>query len=83
MSGVELAPAGRQELAEMRARPLSLPSRSSDLGAAERSTLTDAGVSASVASFHLGMGISALLVFIGGLIAAIGIRNVKEPEPAG
>ena len=83
ISGVELAPAGRQELAEMRARPLSLPSRSSNLGASDRGSLTSAGVSASVSSFHLGMGISALLVFIGGLIAAIGIRNVGDSKPAG
>lgn len=83
MSGVELAPAGRQELAEMRARPLSIPAASSDLSPSDRSSLTDAGESASVASFHLGMGISALLVFIGGVVAAVGIRNVKEPEPAG
>jgi len=40
--------------------------------------ITAAADEASLDSFHLGMGIAALLVAGGGLVGAIGIRNPRR-----
>jgi EmrB/QacA subfamily drug resistance transporter len=76
LSGVELEPAGRAEVAELRTRPLTV----SDGPAA--SPVPQASAAASVSAFHWGMGISAALVLLGGVICAFGIRNPGLPEPS-
>jgi EmrB/QacA subfamily drug resistance transporter len=70
VSAVDLAPAGKAELAELRQRPLSV--------AESGGTLRAASVSASVSAFHLGMAISAGLVLLGSLTSAFGIRNPRR-----
>jgi hypothetical protein len=42
--------------------------------------VTDAAEKASLHSFHMGMMIAALLVALGGLVGAAGIRNPKREE---
>ncbi|MEA2346313.1 MAG: hypothetical protein QOG62_100 [Thermoleophilaceae bacterium] len=83
MSGIELAPDGKAELAQMHTRSLSIPAANAQLDDGDRQVLTQAGTAASVSAFHMGMGIAALLVLIGGIIAAVGIRNHAEPQPDG
>jgi MFS family permease len=48
------------------------------LAPAERRRIDDAAVASSVHTFHVGMGISAGLVALGGMLAAIGIRNPRR-----
>jgi EmrB/QacA subfamily drug resistance transporter len=65
----------RSALSQARDSPLA-PVSARGLSAAEARTV-DARVSdASVAGFHLGVGIGAALVALGGLLGAVGLRNV-------
>jgi hypothetical protein len=54
---------------------------------AERATVTEGLQQASTSAFHFGIGLGALLVFSGGAISLVGIRNpqrkVQSAECAG
>jgi MFS family permease len=68
-------------------RPLAVASPS-DLPPAPRQALEASSRDASVAAFHLGMGISAVICIAGGLVAAVGVENPRrrthaESSPAG
>jgi EmrB/QacA subfamily drug resistance transporter len=74
LAGVTLGAAGRAALAQARRLPLGLPDVHG-LPAAQARALTRAAQQASLHGFHLSMLIAAVLVAIGGLVGAAGIRN--------
>jgi EmrB/QacA subfamily drug resistance transporter len=74
VAGVRLDDAARSALAQARRLPLGLPDVHG-LPAAQARALTSAAQQASLHGFHLGMLIAAVLVAIGGLVGAAGIRN--------
>jgi hypothetical protein len=74
-------------VANAKDRPLAV-ARPADVPPADRARIEVATRDASVDAFHLGMGISAVIVIAGGLIAAVGIENPRrkthaEQSPAG
>jgi hypothetical protein len=74
------APA-RAAVAAVKRQPLGRPSVSG-LPPAESRSLSAAAGSASVSSFHLGLGIAAALVALGGLLGGLGIRNPRRTVAA-
>jgi MFS family permease len=78
LSGVALSPQGRAAVAEARERNLAVVD-ASGLGAAEARRLVRASEAASVDAFHAGMGLSAALVALGGLVGGLGIVNRRRP----
>jgi EmrB/QacA subfamily drug resistance transporter len=74
LAGVTLGAAGQMAVAQARRLPLGLPDVHG-LPAAQARALTSAAQQASLHGFHLGMLIAAVLVAIGGLVGAAGIRN--------
>jgi hypothetical protein len=73
LSGVRLSAPARAALAQARGQTLAGVNRAR-AGAA----VADAVQSASVNAFHVGMGISAALVALGGLLGLAGIRNPRR-----
>jgi EmrB/QacA subfamily drug resistance transporter len=76
-----LSPAARATVEQAKRLPLGLP-HVSGLPPGQARALIDAAAQASAHSFHLGVGIAAALVAIGGLAGAIGIRNPSREVPA-
>jgi hypothetical protein len=74
LEGRPLGPPARAAVAEAKRLPLGRPS-TSGLPRTQARAITTAANEASLDSFHLGMGIAALLVAAGGLVGAIGVRN--------
>jgi hypothetical protein len=72
-----LGPAAQAAVAEAKKLPLGRPN-TSGLPRVQASAITVAADEASLDSFHLGMGIAALLVAAGGLAGAIGVRNPRR-----
>jgi EmrB/QacA subfamily drug resistance transporter len=64
----------RAALAQARDAPLAPPA-TRGLSASEARAVTAEVSDASVAGFHLGVGIGAALVALGGLLGAVGLRN--------
>jgi EmrB/QacA subfamily drug resistance transporter len=79
LSGTALGPPARAAVAEAKRLPLGRPSVHG-LPPAQAHAVTDAAEKASLHSFHMGMMIAALLVALGGLVGAAGIRNPKREE---
>jgi len=79
LSGTVLGRAARVAVAEAKRLPLGRPSVHG-LPPAQAHAVTVAAERASLHSFHMGMMIAALLVALGGLIGAAGIRNPKREE---
>src|SRR4051812_24755728 len=82
-----LSAAAVEAVANAKDRPLAV-ARPADVPAPERARIETATRDASVDAFHLGMGISAVVVIAGGLIAAAGVENPRrrmhaETAPAG
>jgi len=79
--GVPLDGPGRAAVAEAKEKPLGAPSTAG----ARRAPVAEAITEASEAGFHLGMGIAGGLMILGGLLAAVGIRNperhTEQPPP--
>jgi len=87
LAGVRLGPAARAALAQAKRLPLGRPDVQG-LPVRQARALSSAAEQASLHSFHVGMAIAALLLAIGGLIGALGIRNphglvTAEECPAG
>lgn len=76
VAGRPLTPAGSAVVARARTRPLVIDTRGAP--ASERTELRAALVDASVHSFRIGLGIAALLVILGGLVALVGIENPQR-----
>jgi EmrB/QacA subfamily drug resistance transporter len=74
LAGRPLGPRARGAVAEAKRLPLGRPEV---LGLPPRQAVAvdAAAQSASVQSFHLGMGVAALLVALGGVTGLVGIRN--------
>jgi hypothetical protein len=70
------APA-RAAIADVKRQPLGRPS-TAGLPPAEGRALSAAAGAASVRSFHIGLGIAAALVALGGILGGFGIRNPRR-----
>jgi len=81
LAGVPLDPAARAALAQAKRLPLGRPDVSS-LPAPQAHALTRAAETASLHSFHLGLLIAAVLVALGGVAGAVGVRNRECDVPA-
>jgi EmrB/QacA subfamily drug resistance transporter len=68
------APAVRASLAKARNAPLAPPD-TSGLSPGQARLVQQEVTDASVSGFHLGVGIGAVLVALGGLLGAVGLRN--------
>jgi len=77
LAGVPLGPRGRMVEASARKLPLGRPDVQS-LPPTVARVITHAADQASLASFHLGLGIAAALLVVGGLTAAVGISNPER-----
>jgi EmrB/QacA subfamily drug resistance transporter len=86
LSRVALGPAARRAVAAAKRLPLGKPDVHG-LPSAQAHALSRAAEAASLHSFHLGVGIAAVLVAVGGLVGVGGIRNpqvdVRAEECAG
>jgi EmrB/QacA subfamily drug resistance transporter len=73
---VPLGPAGRTAIEQAKKLPLGIPN-TSGLPPPASQALRTAAEQASVHSFHLGMAIAAILLAVGGIAGALGIRNPR------
>ena len=64
---------------EAKAQPLAVPD-TEDLAAAEARRLDAASADASTEAFHLGVGIAAVLMILGGIASGVGIENPRRRE---
>ena len=78
LSGTALGAAARAAVREARRLPLGRP-RLHGLPAAQAHAVRAAAEAASLHAFHLGMAIAAVLVAVGGVAGAVGIRNPRRP----
>jgi EmrB/QacA subfamily drug resistance transporter len=77
---LDLSPAAESVIDDARARPLGVPDPEG-LGTDEAAAITASATKASESSFDLGVAIAGALMILGGIVAAIGIRNPGR-EPA-
>ncbi len=82
LAGRPLGPPAKAAVAEAKKLPLGRPN-TGGLPRAQAQAITEAADEASLDSFHLGMGIAALLVAAGGVAGAIGVRNPQRAVSAG
>lgn len=75
--GRPLGPPAQAAVAEAKKLPLGRPDTKGLLPVQARA-VTTAAENASLESFHLGLGIAALLVALGGVVGAIGVRNPER-----
>jgi EmrB/QacA subfamily drug resistance transporter len=83
LAGQELSPAASDAVDTARDSPLT-PNDVDDLPAAEQEAVEADVDEAATSGFHLGVVIAALLMLVGGVISAVGIRNPErrvEAEP--
>jgi hypothetical protein len=81
LSATVLSPAARAVVAQAKRLPLGKPDVHG-LAATQARAVANAAEQASLHSFHLGVGIAAVLVAAGGLIGVLGIRNPRTEVPA-
>jgi EmrB/QacA subfamily drug resistance transporter len=81
LAGVRLSPKAEAAVATAKNRTLERI-EPSGVSARERAQLASASEHASVSAFHMGMGISAALVGIGGVIGSFGIVNPRRKVAA-
>jgi EmrB/QacA subfamily drug resistance transporter len=74
LAGVRLGPAATVAAQEAKRLPLGLPDVQG-LPPRQAHALTSAAEAASLHSFHLGLAVAAILVALGGIAGAIGVRN--------
>jgi EmrB/QacA subfamily drug resistance transporter len=74
LAGRPLGAAAHAAVVQAKRLPLGLPNVSS-LPPAQAHAVRQAAEHASLHSFHIGLGIAAALVALGGVVGAIGIRN--------
>jgi hypothetical protein len=74
LAGVALGAPARVAVSEAKRLPLGRPDVRA-LPAAQARAVTAAAEEASLRSFHIGLGVAAVLVAAGGLAGAAGIRN--------
>src|SRR6202035_2169521 len=76
LTGLRLGAAGRAAVAAAKRLPLGRPDVHA-LPAGQARVLTHAAEQASLHSFHVGMAIAAVLLAVGGVSGAAGIRNPR------
>jgi MFS family permease len=81
LAGTPLGPSGQATVHEAKRLPLGLPDVHG-LPPRQAHAITDAAQAASLHSFHLGLAIAAVLVALGGMAGAIGVRNPKRDVAA-
>jgi EmrB/QacA subfamily drug resistance transporter len=81
LSATVLSPAARAVVVQAKRLPLGKPDVHG-LAATQARAVASAAEQASLHSFHLGVGIAAVLVAAGGLIGVLGIRNPRTEVPA-
>jgi EmrB/QacA subfamily drug resistance transporter len=79
LSGVVLGGAAKAAVAEAKRLPLGRPDVHG-MPSAQAHAVTVAAEGASLHSFHLGLAIAAVLVAVGGLVGAAGIRNPRKRD---
>lgn len=79
LAGAALGATARKAVAEAKHLPLGLP-HLHGMPAPQAHAVMAAAQGASLHSFHLGLGIAAALVALGGLVGAAGIRNPAEAD---
>jgi EmrB/QacA subfamily drug resistance transporter len=79
LGAAPVTPAAESTIADAKAQPLAVPA-AGELPPAEASRVRAASVSASTSAFHLGILGAALLMFLGGVAAGIGIEDPKRPR---
>jgi EmrB/QacA subfamily drug resistance transporter len=77
LAGRPLGPRAQVAVSEAKKLPLGLPN-TAGLPPRQARAVTAAAANASLESFHLGMGIAALLVAAGGVVGAVGVRNPRR-----
>ncbi|MFI5009576.1 MAG: DHA2 family efflux MFS transporter permease subunit [Solirubrobacterales bacterium] len=77
LEGRPLGPRAQVTVSEAKKLPLGLPD-TAGLPPRQARAVTAAAENASLESFHLGMGIAALLVAAGGVVGAVGVRNPRR-----
>jgi EmrB/QacA subfamily drug resistance transporter len=85
LGGDKFSPAAQREVEDARAAGLAGTDVPKGVPKAEQARIEPAVDDASVSGFHLGMGIGGGLMIVGGLIAGVGIVDLKrhrKPEPA-
>jgi EmrB/QacA subfamily drug resistance transporter len=85
LAGVTLGPPAQREVKDARAAGLAGTDVPRGVPRAQQERIEPAVDDASVAGFHLGMGVGGGLMIIGGVISAAGIQDPKrhrKPEPA-
>ncbi|HUB35448.1 MAG TPA: MFS transporter [Solirubrobacteraceae bacterium] len=81
LADVRLGPAAMAAASEAKRLALGLPDVKG-LPPRQAHALTSAAQSASLHSFHLGLAVAALLVALGGIVGAVGIRNPRRAVQA-
>lgn len=81
LAGTVLGPSAQGTVREAKRLPLGLPDVHG-LPPRQAHAITDAAQAASLHSFHLGLAIAAVLVALGGIAGAIGVRNPKRKVAA-
>ena len=76
LAGIRLGPAARAAEAAAKRLPLGRP-EVKGLPPGQARALNSAAEAASLHSFHVGMAIAAVLLAVGGIIGALGIRNPR------
>ncbi|HEX2360129.1 MAG TPA: MFS transporter [Solirubrobacterales bacterium] len=79
LQGVRLSPQGQEAVDDAKADPLPAP----DTGAlppSEADPIDSAATVAAEDGFHLGIGVAAGLMVLGGVVAGIGLRNPRREE---
>ena len=79
LSGTALGQAARAAVAAAKRLPLGRPDVHALVGSQGRA-ITTAAEQASLHSFHLGLAIAAVLVAVGGVAGALGIRNPRTAD---
>jgi EmrB/QacA subfamily drug resistance transporter len=64
-------------VSDAKEKPLAVP-ETNRLTAAEADRIETAAADASTSSFHLGIGIGAVLMILGGIVAGLGIENPRR-----
>jgi EmrB/QacA subfamily drug resistance transporter len=77
LATTSLSPAGQQAAAVARTQTLARV-EPAGVPPAERASIAAATEDASITAFHLGLGISAVLVAAGGALGFVGIRNPRR-----
>ncbi len=72
-----LAAAAAGAVVEAKEEPLAVPA-ARRLPEAERTRIRAAAADASTSAFHLGIGIAAVLMILGGIVSGVGIENPRR-----